>query len=160
MLTASSYRKLADLYHKNKYAAELFLRLLGDYDLTTYKIIPPRVIRKNYRLGKRRYLYAMGLLRELQLIEYGPVVKNHVNEKVLGSFRAHPSALMSQSSLENFLVESVEREQRLQVAPIMVKPANITRPRRPKPVKKTPRPYIPPEVSVFDKLKPFYVEKF
>ena len=158
MLTASSYRKLADLYHKNKYAAELLLRFMADYDLTTYKMIPHKVILHNYRLNRKRFRFAMKCLLRADLIELGPLVK--YNSRKVRTIRIHPSALVTTESLTNFLTESAEREQRLEVAPAMIRPVKPVRKKKPVKVKKFPRPYIPPEVSVFDKLKPFYVEKF
>ena len=164
MLAPLSYRKLAELYHRNKYATELFLRLISDYDLTTYKVIPRKVIFQNYRLRGSRLLYAIRGLQLNSLLEIGPLVK--YNGGKVRTMRIHPSALVTTESLENFLIETAEREQRLKVAPLMSKPAKIRPPKgkpTPKPVfprKKLSQKYTPPEVSVFDRLKPFYKEPF
>ena len=164
MIRLQSYRKLLDLYRKNRYSVILFLNLLSDYDLTSFKVIPRRVMRQNYHLAGGRLRCALKLLYDESILERGPLVK--YNSRKVRTIRIHPSALVSQESLESFLIESAEREQRLGIAPLMSKPAKIRPPKgkpTPKPVfprKKLSQKYTPPEVSVFDRLKPFYKETF
>jgi hypothetical protein len=130
MIRLQSYRKLLDLYRKNRYSVILFLNLLSDYDLTSFKVIPRRVMRQNYHLAGGRLRCALKLLYDESILERGPLVK--YNSRKVRTIRIHPSALVSRESLESFLIESAEREQRLGIAPLMSKPVKLHQPKEKK----------------------------
>jgi hypothetical protein len=117
VLSLLALRQLAKRSECDEGSLRLFLRLVTDFDLSMFRMLPLKELSERYGITTVALLDGLEVLQRLGLLERGPIAKRMGSNIREASFRIRPAMILGPRELKEHFERLKQERERGTIAP-------------------------------------------